>query len=325
MVWLCTPNVTVTSSSLQDRLIGLLLAELPEQRLGPYLRDAKGNARRALALYYWNIEACRAFYPALQALEVGLRNGLDKAIVRYVADKRLLTGRAPHPEIQSWLTADQSSLIVHEDARRAVASAVDGVLPKDSQGKVVRHNKNHGDLVAKLSFGFWVSLLAEEYDAAYRYPAALAWWPSHQAVAFPASTGIDMRSINRQFSEIRHFRNRVFHHEPIWPKYPTQPTVDQRYTTIMDALRLIGGAQSQIPPILHGRPAEFDAKIEEMEGRLKAAVEVQLERASRKAKEKEERKRKREEEKALKAAKREGARLEEATGSADPTGPLSAS
>src|ERR1700721_1161807 len=62
------------------------------------------------------------------------------------------------------------------------------------------------DVVAGLSFGFWVSLLSRTYD---RY----LWVPAlHKA--FPHYSG-SRRELFDNFDAMRRLRNRVMHHEPI--------------------------------------------------------------------------------------------------------------
>lgn len=281
---------TVSASSAQARYLAGLIAEIPEARIQPYLRVAKGDTQRALAYYYYNVELCRAFYPALHALEVALRNALDKAIQRYLSEHSILAARVPNPLLRSWLTMDPT-LVVHTGAQASVRRAVGELLPKgaDSPKKV------HGDLVAALSFGFWTSLLAEAYDSDAVPPVDLAWWPAMKNVAFPSATEVTMPMISRQFVSIRHFRNRVFHHEPIWPKNAHQPTPSERYGEIVQSLRWIGGSQAELPPTLHGRPPELemDPALTAMEGRLISSVDTLLERAARKSMEREARKAKR--------------------------------
>jgi hypothetical protein len=269
----------------QDRYLGKLLAEIPEPRIRPYLSAAKGNARQALARYFWNIELCRAFYPALHALEIGLRNALDRAVIRYLAEQKTRHGKMRNSRIDSWLT-DTPTVIVHAGAQASVAHALDDLVPPNLDPLTsTRRPKTHGDLVAGLSFGFWTSLLADEYGPDAKTPAELSWHHSMQSVAFPGSTHIAMGTINRQFTAIRHFRNRVFHHEPIWPKYPNDDSPDQWYGKVLSALKLLGGPQAEVPPVLHGRPKELEVEesIAAMSERLDTTIETLLARAAEKA------------------------------------------
>lgn len=269
----------------QDRYLGKLLAEIPEPRIRPYLNAAKGNSRRALAHYFWNIELCRAFYPALHALEIGLRNAVDRAVIRFLTEHKTRHGKTRNPRIDSWLT-DIPTVIVHAGAQASIARTLDDLVPLAQVGQPSgRRPKAHGDLVASLSFGFWTSLLADEYGPDADTPVDLAWHTSMQSVAFPGSTHIPMSTINRQFTAIRHFRNRVFHHEPIWPKYSNEDSPDQSYGKVLGALKLLGGPQAEVPPVLHGRPKELDVEtsVAAMGERLEQTVETLLARAAEKA------------------------------------------
>lgn len=51
------------------------------QRLGAYLNSRGNNDKlNALAAYCWNVRLSQALYPALQVLEIALRNSLHTAI-----------------------------------------------------------------------------------------------------------------------------------------------------------------------------------------------------------------------------------------------------
>lgn len=71
-----------------------------------------------------------------------------------------------------------------------------------------------GRLVAELSFGFWTTL----FDVRYEQGRIL--WPRlFSARLLDASSPRSMRSrkaLSPLLNRIRHLRNRVFHHEPIW-------------------------------------------------------------------------------------------------------------
>ncbi|MFC4529672.1 hypothetical protein [Sphaerisporangium dianthi] len=151
-------------------------------RLKPYLDLMQGDSVTALHLYRWNIEVSEAFYGPLHCLEIGLRNAEhDQLCLRY--------GRADWWRVAP-LRADHAKRIhkAFDDARNSTR------VPTAD------------DLVAELSFGFWVSLLTRAYDRHLWVPTL------HRA--FPYYTGSRERLRDGLQSMVL-FRNRIMHHEPI--------------------------------------------------------------------------------------------------------------
>ena len=66
----------------------------------------------------------------------------------------------------------------------------------------------HGDLVAELSFSFWVGLLGPRYDGTL--------WRKALYKAFLVRSGKKRTVVHGRFNALRRFRNRIAHHEPIF-------------------------------------------------------------------------------------------------------------
>lgn len=267
----------------QASYLGQLVLQIGPSRLAPYLRAASGDNGIAVARYYWNAELCRAYYPMLQAVEVALRNKLDRAI----ALKYPTSGKYDH--INSWI--DRTSRVaVHPNAEASIQEAKSKLIKDPSTHLLRRDYRDHNDLVAAMSFGFWVALLETAYDdpgtnrICFWNPATATDPNSFERRVFPNAKGELMSSIRATFNQLRHFRNRVFHHEPVWPKHPSQPTPKERYDAICKALRWLGGEQSQLPPVLHKTPDIFDdaEQVPAMRERLHESIATLLERAQRK-------------------------------------------
>jgi hypothetical protein len=133
--------------------------------------------------YQWNLQVSEAFYPALSILEISLRNALHAQLqARY--------GRA------DWWNA---APLAPRHLARVRSAEVE-----------VRRRKGArmctDDVIAELSFGFWVSLLSRSYDRDFWVPAL------HKA--FPGYRG-NRQSLHESFMSMLLFRNRVMHHEPI--------------------------------------------------------------------------------------------------------------
>jgi hypothetical protein len=84
-----------------------------------------------------------------------------------------------------------------------------------------------------------------------------------------------MTKLRVTFNQLRQFRNRVFHHEPIWPKRSTDLTPKNWYDVIHQVLRWLGGEQAQIATRLHGHLSAFDdtVAVPAMQARLLDAID----------------------------------------------------
>jgi hypothetical protein len=157
---------------------------LSAPRLGPYLRASNGAAAVAIRLYWWNAAVSAAFYGPLHCLEIGLRNALHCQLRGYY-------GRADW-----WSVAPLTS-----DGVRRV---------KEASVKLSRTSPHPSpdDVVAALTFGFWISLLSRgaSYDRTLWVPTL------HRA--FPYYSG-RRAALHDNLVAMLRLRNRVMHYEPI--------------------------------------------------------------------------------------------------------------
>ncbi|WP_406037835.1 hypothetical protein OG799_24030 [Micromonospora sp. NBC_00898] len=152
-------------------------------RLEEYVRAARGSASLATRLYWWNIEVSQAFYLPLKCLEVAVRNALhDRLLDRY-------------QRADWWQVAPLTP-----NSLRLVADAA------AECGRRGRRQPSPDDVVARLSFGFWVALVSSFYTRALWVPAL------HKA--FPGYSG-RRDDLHRSLNTMRLLRNRIGHHEPI--------------------------------------------------------------------------------------------------------------
>jgi len=262
-------------SRAQASFLGRLESLIGATRLGPYRAAESGDRFRALARYYWNIELCKSLYPALQLLEVDLRNSLDVTLSQVFPVR---ADPAAYRHVRSWITRTHD-VVVHPGGRAAVDRALESILGKDPAR---RARRTHDDLVAAMSFGFWVGMLETAYDAPGTSGVYL--WPDQKDRVFPGATDTRMTTIRAMFSGLRHFRNRVFHHEPIWAKTSTGPTPADRYAEILQALRWLNSPHAPLLPRLYEpvRVLDSDRALEEAGKRLLGAIDVILEAAAQK-------------------------------------------
>ena len=134
--------------------------------------------------------SCESFYVPLQHLKVTLRNALYRSISIH---KRR--------DNSHWLQESSTWLFSKECDAIADAKAKLG-----DRGKPATQEQ----LVSELTLGFWTGLLRRDYEQDL--------WPRLVVYTFPQfpSNRRPRQVLAQRFTDIRHLRNRIFHHEPIW-------------------------------------------------------------------------------------------------------------
>ncbi|MET7691046.1 hypothetical protein ABZT06_24220 [Streptomyces sp. NPDC005483] len=166
-----------------------LLKAFSKPRMAAYLAAAGGDGMVAMRLYWWNVAASAALFGPLHCLEVTLRNALHDVLVR------------EHGRPDWWASAplNRNGLRLIDEAR--ARGERDGRAPASAD-----------DIVAELSFGFWISLVsgARGYDRGF-------WVPTTRK-AFPCYSGRRADLHDSLLSLVR-FRNRIMHHEPVFHRH----------------------------------------------------------------------------------------------------------
>jgi hypothetical protein len=166
-----------------------------------------------IVTYLWNVALAEALFPALQAVEIGLRNSISAG----------LTARYGTEE---WYDQPQLLGVAQQ---RAVARAKGDVLA--AKGAL-----SAGRVIAELHFWFWTSLLSQPYH----HPL---WAPQQFALidaVFPhvRQSQRNRRKLHQRFNAVRGLRNRVFHFEPLW----NRSDLRQDHLEMLDALGWISPA-----------------------------------------------------------------------------------
>ena len=174
------------------------LADLPgllgEPRFDRYLRSTGGDRTRAIRLYAWNSEIAAAFWGPLGCLEVVVRNAIHDA---------LRSGRQ-----DDWWNAPDLSLMDRE--RHAIDSAQQTLRRRGTDAPTA------GDVVAATSLGFWVGLTDAGIPRHPRLSYETALWQPRVSRAFPGLGIVRRKQLHRKLDEVRRFRNRLAHHEPVF-------------------------------------------------------------------------------------------------------------
>ncbi|MGC4809254.1 hypothetical protein ACLQ29_01820 [Micromonospora sp. DT228] len=172
-----------------DDLADWIRRTFSEPRLNPYLTESGQDAGKAVELYWWNIDVSAAFYGPLHCLEVALRNALHEQLRRRF-------GRSDWWASASVPLTDHGVRLVTEATLKCRRR---GLTPPSAD-----------DVVAELSFGFWVSLLSNRRGSSYD---RLLWVPTLH-LAFPHHSG-RRDDLHEAFETMRLLRNRIMHYEPI--------------------------------------------------------------------------------------------------------------
>ncbi|MFT4188177.1 MAG: hypothetical protein QM621_06305 [Aeromicrobium sp.] len=193
---------------------------LSPARMSPYLVATGGTWDKAVELYDWNVRASSAFFESIHYLEIGLRNSLDGAAAACLGPMWLTSGTA--------LTARSRDVV-----RIAVRQAGGPQVPR-------------GKVVAELPFGFWWSLLADEYNRRLWQPAL------RHAFTGP----VRRRRLHAELDEVRRLRNRIAHHEPIHTR-----DLDADFRRLVDISGRLGSAlarhitqTTRVAAVLRERP-----------------------------------------------------------------------
>jgi hypothetical protein len=172
--------------------------------MGTYMLAAGHDEARALQLYQWNAQLGEAFHLPIQAVEIALRNRINAVLVaNFGADwwsSPLFLGMA-----------DNRQIAAIDEAKARIGKRGQAVIT--------------GQIVAGLSFGFWVSMLDARYNPAVWSHALLVGFPDLPA----GKTRDDLQKVSRQ---IANFRNRIWHHEPIF-----KANITLEYSRCMEMLK----------------------------------------------------------------------------------------
>lgn len=184
---------------------------LPKTRLASYQKPDE-NFEQGFARYQWNLRLAEAMIPCLHYFEVCLRNRINAFISANFGEQ--------------WLLTKQPKLLSPEQLH-----VLDEVIDRYQREK--RSHPQQDDLVARMSFGFWISYFHKRFDPIL--------WHRKQAMekVFPDATNkISRPLIQSELRMIKDVRNRIAHHEPIWDTKPTLIEAHQTCVKLVSALSM---------------------------------------------------------------------------------------
>ena len=190
-----TPGVKLFSYT--DEVLDQLELSLSPERLATYLGAVGGDREQAIQLHDWNTAASAAFYGPLQGLEVALRNAMHRRLAERYGS--------------AWY--DNPAAGLDRGALERVESAKAG-LARD------RRENNSLQVVAALTFGFWISLLGPggRIEAGRKANYEMTLWRPALRRAFAHRVKLNRSQAHRRLNALRILRNRIAHHEPIFTR-----------------------------------------------------------------------------------------------------------
>lgn len=217
------------------------------ERLAIYEHHLKVKKTESTAAYSWNKALCGALFPAIQCLEITLRNAIDQAIqenpplgakglystgsdwifslTTYMGNRTLKNYERYTKTVRKGQQAkDQSGYTLAKDGTRIIVKRVwEESKVVDAKKKLRSSNKQvtPAAVIASMDFGFWTNFLSYKYESAN--DQALL-WPNQIPYVFPnAPSGTSRSDIEKKFSKVRDLRNRLTHHEAIWKFFTDDP------------------------------------------------------------------------------------------------------
>lgn len=167
---------------------------LSQPRLDRFLIATNNSKSKAQKLYKINLKTSQAFYPVLNLFEIFIRNIFNYQIAFHFADSNWILTEKTGFMSDSSLSSSRFFL------RNSVAKAEKTIRRRG--GRVTG-----GKVIAEHSFGFWTSLFDTHH---YRLigGAVIQGFPNKPPQ-------INRNLINQKLNNVRQFRNRIYHNEPI--------------------------------------------------------------------------------------------------------------
>jgi hypothetical protein len=186
--------------------------QIHEKNIAPYMPTDKidicrklsggGGTFRSLSLYAMTQDCSSHLFLPLQFLEIALRNVIHKTLSEFYAKNANTPASRKPGDWLFWLPQDAET---NKMVRKALSYA-----KKDLKGR----EAGTEDVIPRLSFGTWVSVLSEQPDA----KAPLHFWRFTANKMFPNAPHRTQKHITQRLRDINNVRNRLFHYELIWDK-----------------------------------------------------------------------------------------------------------
>lgn len=167
---------------------------LSRSRYNRYLLATGHSLTKAKRLYLANMRLAQAFHPLLSQFEVIFRNSLNEVLASNFSDAEWIINQKPG--FMSDSSLNQSQFFLRTCVRKTERQLISKGIPVTS-----------GKIIADQILGFWVSIFLPHHYS------LVSGSPIHSFPFKPASE--NRASIHSKLEEIKSFRNRVNHCEPL--------------------------------------------------------------------------------------------------------------
>lgn len=165
-----------------------------QPRLDRFLVASENSKTRAKKLYAMNLRIAQTFYPVLNLFEIILRNNIHGSLSAYF-------------ENSNWIIVEKMGFMNDTTLRRSGYYLKSQVQKAERKIRQRRSTITTGKVIAEQSLGFWTTLFEPHH---YRLVggSVISCFPNKP-------TTINRSAISVKLQNIRDFRNRVYHNEPI--------------------------------------------------------------------------------------------------------------
>lgn len=204
-------------------------------------------------VYIWAQHAASSIYPLLQNLEISLRNSIDREATRRFGQK--------------WWDNPELGCNDQIQFTRFYAKIKDAIDKLDREWKQERYRQrkpatippvwSHDQVIAATDFSAWHFILKNEFAAPagrntgsysnYLWPSSLGRCFKNYAM-YSSKNAEARKQLQDRLIELRKYRNRLFHHEPIWIKAPNVSDASTAIDTIRVKIRRIEQMINAIDP-----------------------------------------------------------------------------
>lgn len=167
---------------------------LSRPRYNRYLVATSNDNERAKKLYNANIRLAQSFHPILSQFEVVLRNSLNLKLSTHFGDI-------------DWIINQKSGFMRHNSLKNSNFFLKTSIHKTENKLNRRRIPITSGKIISDQTFGFWIAFFLSHHYA------LVGGQPIHIFAHKPPFE--DRASIYSKLDEIRSFRNRVNHCEPI--------------------------------------------------------------------------------------------------------------
>lgn len=211
---------------MNDDEVKKILKGLSIPRVSVYTNlGLKPDSKELIDAYFALQEMSSHFFVPIQMLEVCLRNSIYHSLCTKFPF-------ADHGKL--W----HDLLPISQEGRRILKVAKD----KSSENARRKGGANYtqDDLVSNIMLGFWVHMLEPIHADPKSNPHHF--WQSEIDNVFPGRNGKSLKSIFPELKRVNVYRNRLYHHEPVWKGKKAQSlnqaieSLEREYSKIFDVI-----------------------------------------------------------------------------------------